>query len=67
MYTLYGDIKMVKELKQFVKLKAVLQSEDGGKTWFVSRQDYLTHTDNPNADYEHSTVNLEGQGFEMVD
>lgn len=58
---------MIKELKQYVKLKAVLHSEDGGKTWFVARQDYLIHTDNPHSDYLHSEISIEGQGFEWAE
>ena len=29
-----------------LKLKAVLQSVDGGRTWIVTRQHYLTDLDN---------------------
>ena len=33
----------LKHLKSCIKLKGVLMSEDGGKTWFIYRQDYITH------------------------
>jgi len=58
---------MIKELKQHLKLKAVLESKDGGHTWFVARQDYLTHADNPNNEFKHSGINIEGQGFEWAE
>jgi len=56
---------MIKGLKQFAKLKAVLQTDDGGKTWFVARQDYLAHANTQYNKFEHSGINIEGQSFKL--
>jgi len=35
--------RLLKTLKSCIRLKGVIMSDDSGKTWFVYRQDYLTH------------------------
>ena len=36
----------LKALKSCIKLKGVIMSNDRGKTWYIYRQDYLTHANN---------------------
>jgi hypothetical protein len=48
------------KLKKHVKLKGVIMSEDGGKTWFVARQDYVAHANNEYSKHYFAEVNLEG-------
>lgn len=50
--------------KTILKLKAVLVSEDGGKTWRVFRQFYVT--DFPNGPF-HDDLVLVGKTFRLVD
>jgi len=52
--------KELRRLKDCVKFKGVLMSEDGGKTWFVYRQDYVTHASSRYGNFKFAEVNLEG-------
>jgi hypothetical protein len=46
------DLKGGEKMRNFVKLKATLHSEDQGKTWTISRVFYVSDADNPYADYQ---------------
>lgn len=44
-----------------IKLKGVLMSTDNGKTWFIFRQDYLTHSETDVGQFDFvEGVNLVG-------
>ncbi len=43
-------------MKQFLKLKGLFESEDGGKTWFASRIDYLSGADSQHDEYDFIEV-----------
>ena len=63
-----GDAKNIKEkymtqldgLKDNVKLKAILASDDGGKTWFVQQQFYVSNADFSHEQYDFAGIDLQG-------
>ena len=56
-----GYERELKRLKSCIKLKGVLMSEDGGKTWFIYRQDHVTHAHSRYGRFELAYgVNLTG-------
>jgi hypothetical protein len=53
--------KTVNSLKPCIKIKGVILSEDHGETWFLYRQDYVTHACSEYGKFNFAKgVNLEG-------
>jgi len=57
----------LKSLKKVIKLKGILYSEDNGRTWFVFRQDYVSHAKDEHDRFNFATVNLEGLPLKTLD
>lgn len=55
-----GYMRQLKSLKGCIKIKAVLMSDDNGKTWFIYRQNYVSHADGEYENFDFAQVNLEG-------
>ena len=53
-------------MKECLKLKGLLQSEDGGETWFVARIDYLSGADTPYEKFDFIDVPKEWEPCQLV-